>query len=203
MDEVAPYRERAPWALGIVAIMLVLMTFSLVPTVTAVLLAGLAMVLVRCVTMEEAYRAVNWQSVVLIAGMLPMATALDKTGALKLIVDGLVDTLGDLGPIALMGGLFLLTTVFSQFISNTATAVLVAPIALGAATGLGVSPYPLLMTVALGASTAFSTPMASPVNTLVIGPGGYKFVDFLKLGIPLQLLAMAITLICVPLLFPL
>ena len=203
MDEVAPYRERAPWALGIVAIMLVLMTFSLVPTVTAVLLAGLAMVLARCVTMEEAYKAVNWQSVVLIAGMLPMATALDKTGALKLIVDGLVDTLGDLGPITLMGGLFLLTTVFSQFISNTATAVLVAPIALGAATGLGVSPYPLLMTVALGASTAFSTPMASPVNTLVIGPGGYKFVDFLKLGIPLQLLAMAITLICVPLLFPL
>jgi len=203
MDEVAPYRERAPWALGIVAIMLVLMTFSLVPTVTAVLLAGLAMVLARCVTMEEAYKAVNWQSVVLIAGMLPMATALDKTGALKLIVDGLVDTLGDLGPIALMGGLFLLTTVLSQFISNTATAVLVAPIALGAATGLGVSPYPLLMTVALGASTAFSTPMASPVNTLVIGPGGYKFVDFLKLGIPLQLLAMAITLICVPLLFPL
>lgn len=203
MDEVAPYRERAPWALGIVAIMLVLMTFSLVPTVTAVLLAGLAMVLARCVTMEEAYKAVNWQSVVLIAGMLPMATALDKTGALKLIVDGLVDSLGDLGPIALMGGLFLLTTVFSQFISNTATAVLVAPIALGAATGLGVSPYPLLMTVALGASTAFSTPMASPVNTLVIGPGGYKFVDFLKLGIPLQLLAMAITLICVPLLFPL
>jgi di/tricarboxylate transporter len=203
MDEVAPYRERSPWALGIVSIMLVLMTFSLVPTVTAVLLAGLAMVLARCVTMEEAYRAVNWQSVVLIAGMLPMATALEKTGALKLIVDGLVGTLGDLGPIALMGGLFLFTTVFSQFISNTATAVLMAPIALGAATGLGVSPYPLLMTVALGASTAFSTPMASPVNTLVIGPGGYKFVDFLKLGIPLQLLAMAITLICVPLLFPL
>jgi di/tricarboxylate transporter len=203
IDEVAPNRERAPRALAIVAVMLVLMTFGIVPAVTAVLLAGLAMVLARCVSMEEAYQAVNWQSVVLIAGMLPMATALDKTGALELIVNGLVDSLGDYGPTALMAGLFLLTTVFSQFISNTATAVLVAPIAVGAAAGLGVSPYPLLMTVALGASTAFSTPMASPVNTLVIGPGGYRFGDFLRLGIPLQLLALAITLLCVPLLFPL
>ena len=102
-----------------------------------------------------------------------------------------------------MAGLFLLTTVFSQFISNTATAVLVAPIAVGAASALGVSPLPLLMTVALGASTAFSTPMASPVNTLVLGPGGYRFTDFLRMGIPLQLLALAITLLGVPLLFPL
>lgn len=203
LQQIAPYRDRAPWALGIVAIMLALMTFSVVPTVTAVLLAGLAMVLARCLTMEEAYRAINWQSVVLIAGMLPMATALDKTGALKLIVDALVTSLGDMGPIALMAGLFLLTSIFSQFISNTATAVLVAPIALAAATQIGVSPYPLLMTVALAASTAFSTPMASPVNTLVIGPGGYKFKDFLKLGIPLQILAMVITLTVVPLLFPL
>jgi di/tricarboxylate transporter len=203
MDEVAPYRERAPWALGIVAAMLVLMTLGIVPTVTAVLLAGLAMVLARCVTMEEAYNAVNWQSVVLIAGMLPMATALNKTGALELIVNGLVATLGNLGPMALMAGLFVLTSVFSQFISNTATAVLVAPIAVGAATSMGISPYPLLMTVALAASTAFSTPMASPVNTLVLGPGGYRFNDFVKLGVPLQLLAMVITLLAVPMLFPL
>ncbi len=203
MDEVAPNRAHAPRALAIVAVMLVLMTLGVVPAVTAVLMAGLAMVLARCVSMEEAYQAINWQSVVLIAGMLPMATALDKTGALELIVSGLVDSLGDYGPIALMAGLFLLTTVFSQFISNTATAVLVAPIALGAAAGLGVSPYPFLMTVALGASTAFSTPMASPVNTLVIGPGGYRFGDFLRLGIPLQLLALVITLVCVPILFPL
>ncbi len=203
MDEVAPYRERAPWALGIVGVMLLLMTFALVPAVTAVLSAGLAMVLARCVTMEEAYRAVNWQSVVLIAGMLPMATALEKTGALQLIVNTLVDALGDFGPRALMAGLFLLTAVFSQFISNTATAVLVAPVAVGAGMAIGASPYPLLMTVALGASTAFSTPMASPVNTLVIGPGGYRFRDFLRLGIPLQLLALVITLLVVPLLFPL
>ena len=132
-----------------------------------------------------------------------MATALERSGALELIIGGFVAALGDYGPLPLMAGLFLLTTVFSQFISNTATAVLVAPIAVGAAASLGVSPYPLLMTVALGASTAFSTPMASPVNTLVIGPGGYRFRDFLRLGIPLQLLALVITLACVPLLFPL
>ncbi len=203
MDEVAPYRDRAPWALAILAAMLVLMTFSVVPTVTAVLLAGLAMVFARCVTMDEAYKSINWQSVVLIAGMLPMATALNKTGALELIVNGLVSTLGDMGPLVLMAGLFVLTSVFSQFISNTATTVLVAPIAMGAAASMEVSPYPLLMTVALAASTAFSTPMASPVNTLVIGPGGYRFNDFVKLGVPLQLVAMVITLLTVPILFPL
>ena len=202
MDEVAPYRERAPWALAIVAGMLSLMTFDILPSVTAVLLAGLAMVLARCVTMEEAYESINWQSIILIAGMLPMATALNKTGALELIVTGLVESLGTLGPLALMAGLFVLTSVFSQFISNTATAVLVAPIALGAATSMELSPYPFLMAVALAASTAFSTPMASPVNTLVLGPGGYRFNDFVKMGVPLQLLAMALTLLVVPLIFP-
>ena len=202
MDEVAPYRERASWALGIVAVMLATMTLGLLPAVIAVLLAGVAMVQARCVTMEEAYRAVNWQSVVLIAGMLPMATALEKTGALDLVVNGLVGTLGNFGPVVLMAALFLLTSIFSQFISNTATAILVAPVAMGAATGMGISPYPLLMIVGLAASTSFSTPMASPVNTLVMGPGGYRFLDFVKLGVPLQLLAMAISLLTVPLFFP-
>jgi di/tricarboxylate transporter len=153
--------------------------------------------------MEEAYAAINWQSVVLIAGMLPMATALQQTGALDLIVITMVDTLGGYGPMAMMAGLFLFTTVFSQFISNTATAVLVAPVALGAAQGMGVSPYPMLMIVAIAASTAFATPMASPVNTLVMGPGQYKFGDYVRMGVPLQVIAMFIALICVPLLFPL
>ena len=203
MDEVAPQRERAPWALAIVAGMLALMTFNVVPSVTAVLLAALAMVLARCVSMEEAYKSINWQSIILIAGMLPMATALSKTGALELMISGLVSSLGELGPLALLAGLFVLTSIFSQFISNTATAVLVAPIAMGAATSMQLSPYPFLMTVALAASTAFSTPMASPVNTLVLGPGGYRFNDFVKMGVPLQLLAMVLTLLAVPLLFPL
>jgi di/tricarboxylate transporter len=203
IEEVAPNRPRAPVAVLIVLAMLTIMTFGLLPNVAAVLLAALAMVLARCVSMSEAYGAINWESLVLIAGMLPMATALDRTGGITLIVDGLVDSLGAMGPIAMMTGLFVLTSVLSQFISNTATTVLMAPIALGSAAELGVSPYPLLMTVALAASTAFSTPVASPVNTLVLGPGGYRFMDFVKLGVPLQLLAMAVTLLLVPLVFPL
>ena len=203
LDEVAPNREKSSWALAIVLAMLVVMTFGLAPSVTAVLMAGVAMVLARCVTMEEAYRAINWQSVVLIAGMLPMATALQQSGALDLIVSTMVSTVGGYGPVALMAGLFLFTTVFSQFISNTATAVLVAPVALGAAQGMDVSPYPMLMIVAIAASTAFATPMASPVNTLVMGPGQYKFGDFVRMGVPLQVIVMIIALVFVPLLFPL
>ena len=203
MDEIAPNRSKAPWALGIIGGMLLLMTFKLVPSVTAVLLATLAMVFARCVSMKNAYASINWESLVLIAGMLPMATALEKTGGVKLIVDGLVGSLGELGPIALMAGLFLLTSIFSQFISNTATTVLVSPIAMVAATNMEISPYPLLMTVAIAASTAFSTPVASPVNTLVLGPGGYKFNDFVKLGVPLQLIVMALAILAVPVIFPL
>jgi di/tricarboxylate transporter len=200
MSEVAPERAKAPWALAIVGGMLALMTFNLVPNVAAVLLAALAMVLAGCLTMKDAYNSINWQSLVLIAGMLPMAQAMDKTGGIKLIVNQ-VAVLGDIGPLALMVGLFLITSFLSQMISNTA--VLVAPIALGSAKILGISPYPLLMTVAIAASTAFATPVASPVNTLVLGPGGYRFNDFLKVGLPLIFLSLAVTLLAVPVIFPL
>lgn len=203
LAEVAPARSRAPAALLILLGMLVLMTFKLVPAVTAVLLAALAMVLSRCIDMEQAYKAINWQSVVLIAGMLPMATALEQTGGVTLIVDTLVTSLGSLGPYALLAGLFVLTSVLSQFISNTATTVLIAPIAVGAAAALGVSAYTFLMTVAVAASTAFATPVASPTNTLVLGPGQYRFNDFVKVGVPLILLSMVVTLLAVPFIFPL
>lgn len=203
MQEVAPTRSRAPFALLIMCGMLALMTFGVVASVTAVLAAALAMVLLGCVTMEDAYKSINWQSLVLIAGMLPMATALEKTGGVTLIVNSLVGTMGDFGPYALMAGLFILTSVFSQFISNTATTVLVAPIAIGAAQGIGVSPYAFLMVVAIAASTAFSTPVASPVNTLVLGPGRYRFNDFVKMGLPLQVLVMIVTLFAIPIFFPL
>jgi len=158
-------------------------------------------VLSRCLTMKEAYDSINWESLVLIAGMLPMALALNKTGGVSLIVDQ-VAALGQLGPWVLMAGLFVITAVLSQVISNTAAAVLLAPIALGTAGILEVSPYPLLMTVAIAASTAFATPVASPVNTLVLGPGGYRFNDFLKLGLPLIVLSMLVTLAAVPVIFP-
>lgn len=194
--------RRGPRALAIMLAMLVLITLQIVPPVTAVLIAAAAMVLSRCMTMEDVYRTMNWESVVLIAGMLPMATALEKTGGIQLIAGTLTSSLGGVGPLAVMAGLFLLTSLFSLFISNTATTVLMAPIALQAAATLDLSPYGLLMAVAVAASTAFATPIASPVNTLVLGPGGYRFSDFAKVGVPLQLLLMIASLVVIPLLFP-
>lgn len=195
--------RRASIAIMSMLGMLVLITFNLLPTVTAVLLAAAAMVLTRCITMEEVYRTMNWESIVLIAGMLPMATALEKTGGMQLIATALTESLGAFGPIALMAGLFVLTSLFSQFISNTATTVLMAPIALQAAAGLDAAPEAFLMAVAIAASTAFATPIASPVNTLVLGPGGYRFLDFARVGVPLQLLLMIVALAALPLFFPL
>lgn len=202
LEDVVLARSRAPLSLGILLAMLTLMTFNLIPAVAAVLLAALAMVAGRCVGPGQIYTSVNWPSIVLIAGMLPLATAMERSGAITLIVDGVVDTLGSHGPRALLAGLFLLTAAFSQFISNTATAVLVAPIAGLAARGMGVSPEPLLMAVALASSAAFLTPVASPVNTLVMGPGGYRFIDFLKLGFPLMLITLVVSMFLVPVFFP-
>jgi len=194
--------EKAPLALTIMAGMMLLLTFEIVPAVTAVLLAAVAMVLFRCVSVDDAYRAVNWESVVLIAGILPMATALEITGGMDLIVAALDGILRDATPLVLLGALFLLTSVLSQVISNTATAVLLAPIAFQLAISAGAAPEPFMMTIAVAASTAFATPVASPVNTLVLGPGGYRFGDFFKVGVALQFLILLATLALVPVFFP-
>jgi di/tricarboxylate transporter len=153
--------------------------------------------------MEEAYSAMNWQTLVLIAGMLPLAQALEVTGGSQLMVGGLSAALHDLGPRSMLAALFIMTSLLSQFISNTATTVLIAPIALGLAVDLGLSPAPFLMTIAIAASTAFATPVASPVNTLILGPGNYRFGDFVRLGVPLQVIALVITVLLVPIVFPL
>lgn len=195
--------NQAPWAVLIISAMLVLMVFQLTPNLVAVMLAALAMVATRCVNMEEAYQSMNWQSLVLIAGMLPLANALQKTGGAALIIDTLTHTFDGLGPAAILTGLFILTSLLSQFISNTATTVLIAPIALGLAVDLHYEPTAFLMTVAIAASTAFATPIASPVNTLILAPGQYRFGDFVKIGVPLQVIAWLITIALVPIIFPL
>jgi di/tricarboxylate transporter len=192
---------RAKVALGIMLGMMALMTFDVLPAVTAVLLAATLMVLSGALDVESAYRSINWESVVLIAGILPMATALEKTGGMQLAVSGL-GMLERAGPLGLLAAVFLLTSAFSHLISNTATAVLVAPIALQAALNLEVSPYPFLMTVAIAASTAFMTPIASPVNMLVLGPGAYRFGDFFRVGLLMQAVVFVLTLLAVPLVFP-
>ncbi|MFV9504160.1 MAG: SLC13 family permease [Oscillochloridaceae bacterium umkhey_bin13] len=206
-QEIAGHAEerlspRAPVALVITLIMLVIMAFNWLPTMIAALLAAVALVLTGCVKVNDVYRRMSWESLVLIAAMLPMATALTKTGGSALIATGLVTAIGPFGALALLAGIFVLTTLFSQFISNTATAVLLMPIALQAAASLGINPEPLLVTVAIAASTAFATPIASPVNTLVLAPGGYRFSDYARVGVPLQVLVLFVCLLLVPVLFP-
>lgn len=197
----ASEERHAPKAILITAAMLIFMATGLLPVVTAALLAGLAMVATRCIKLPRAYSAINWESLILIACMLPMATAMEKTGGLELIVSGVVSGLGPLGSTGLMAGLFLITSLLSLVMSNTATSVLIAPVAIRAALALGASPHAFLMTVALAASTAFATPMASPTNTLVLVPGEYRFRDYVRLGVPLQVLVFVLTVLVVPLLF--
>ncbi len=201
--DVAPARSQAPWALGILVLMVAAMTFELLPNVAAVMIAALALVATRCLSMNTAYQSIHWPSLVLIAGMLPLATALKHTGGTEFMVNGLVSGVGHHGPYAVMAGLFAFTAVLGLFISNTATAVLLAPIAIGVAADMGVSPAPYVMTVAIASSAAFMTPVSSPVNTLVAEPGGYSFMDFVKVGVPLVVLVGVVSLALVPILFPL
>lgn len=194
---------KAPIAAGIMLFMLLIMTFELIDPVVTVLLSAFLMIVTGCVrSTGDAYRSIDWESLILIAAMLPMATALEKTGGVELISDVLIDQLGGYGPYAVLIGFYVLTTILSQFISNTATAVLFAPIAVTTAIGLSVSPYPFLMSVAIAAGMAFSTPVASPTNALVLNAGGYKFKDFVKVGVPLQFFLLVITIVVIPLFFP-
>jgi di/tricarboxylate transporter len=202
-NEVMGLRPRAGVAVAALAGMVLLMVTGVVPTVIAALLAAVAMILGGCLTSREAYRSISWSSVVLIAAMIPMGKALETTGGASLVAEGLVNTLGDLSPVAIMAGIFLLTTGFSQVINNTATAVLVAPIVIKAAVDLGVSPHPLLMIVAIAASTAFLTPIGTTTNILVFSPGGYRFTDYVKVGLPLMLIFLAVSLVLVPRIWPL
>ena len=189
-------------SIGILAAMVALMVTGLVPVVIASMLAAGAMMVTGCLTRTQAYRAISWSTVILIAAMIPMAVALESTGGAQIIADGLVDTLGALGPIPLLAGVFLVTTAFSQVISNTAAAVLMVPIVLGAAAGLGVSPHPLMMGLAVGASSAFLTPIGTAPNLMVMAPGGYRFTDYAKVGAPLLALFLVVSLILIPVFWP-
>lgn len=203
IDEAAPAARRAPLALLALAVTVGLMISGAVPNVIAALIGCLLMGAFRCLDMDSAYRSIHWQSLILIVGMLPFATALQKTGGIDLVVGSLLELTGDASPRVVLATLFVLTAVVGLFISNTATAVLMAPIGIGLAQQLGVSPYPFAMTVALAASAAFMTPVSSPVNTLVIGPGHYRFIDFVRIGVPFTVIVLAVCVAVLPLLFPL
>ncbi|MEL6525229.1 MAG: SLC13 family permease, partial [Chloroflexota bacterium] len=194
--------DKAPITLLILAGMLVFMIGGWLPTTTVAMLAALLVVVTGCLSMDDAYNAIDWKSIVLIAGMLPMSTAMVKVGLVELAATVFTDTLGTFGPAVMMGGLFLLTSIFTQVLSNTATTVIIAPLALITAQSLGIDPRAFLMAVAIAASMAFATPVASPVNTLVMGAGQYRFADYAKIGIPMIILAFITVMIVLPIIFP-
>ncbi|MGE9552807.1 SLC13 family permease [Erwinia amylovora] len=202
VDDVAPANSQAPHAIFCLALMVAMMLTNEIPNPIAALIACLLMGRFRCIDMESAYRAIHWPSIILIVGMMPFALALQKTGGVKLIVDGLMDLAGGRSPHVMLLCLFILCATIGLFISNTATAVLMAPIGVAAAQQMGVSPYPFTLIIAVAASAAFMTPVSSPVNTLVLGPGGYRFSDFVKIGVPFTLLIMMVSVLLVPVLFP-
>jgi di/tricarboxylate transporter len=201
-------RQTIPLGLGareaivVLGAMVVLLATGVVPSVVAGLLAAGAMVLLRVVTVDGAYRAINWTTVVLVAGMIPLSTAMTQTGAADQVADALVGVVRNAGPYALLAGLFAITAVFGQLISNMATALIVIPIAVAAALELGVSPQPVLMSVTVAAAASYLTPVATPVNMMVMGPGGYRFGDYWKLGLPLLALSFVVAVFLVPVFWP-
>ena len=196
---------KAPIAALIMVLMVVMMVFDFIPVapVTAVLIAAVLMVMTGCVrSMEAAYKTINWQTIVLFAAMMPMSLALEKTGVSSLISDTLVKSIGGFGPLALLAGIYFTTSVMTLFISNTVTALLMAPIALQSAIQIGVSPVPFMFAVSVAASMCFASPFSTPPNALVMSAGQYSFMDYVKVGGPLQLLMGIVMVLVLPLLFP-
>lgn len=195
--------RKAPVAAGIMLAMVAVMVLDVIPAVAAVLLAALLMVATGCLrNMEEAYQSINWSSIVLIAAMIPMAKAFDNTGITASISKFLLTGLGELGPYGLLAIIYFTTSLVTMFLSNTATAVLFAPIAMKAAIGMGISPYPLMFAVAVAASMCFASPFSTPPNALVMSAGNYSFGDYVKVGLPLQLIMGAIMVVMLPVIFP-
>ncbi|WP_242086411.1 SLC13 family permease [Aestuariivivens sediminis] len=189
-------------ALGSLILMILFMVFKIVPGAMAALISAGIILLTGCVPISKAYKGISWTSVVMIAAMIPMGIGLQKTGTAQLIANGLVNYLGSVNPLMLLGGVFLLTTTFSQVINNSATAVLMAPIAILAASSLNLSPEPFMIVVAISASTAFLTPIGTTTNAMVMTAGNYKFMNYFKVGAPLLLIFLILSLILVPIIWP-
>ena len=195
--------QNAPVAAFIMLLMIIAMVTNIMAPVVAVLLAAVAMVFTGCLrNMEEAYSNINWESIVLIGAMMPMATAFENTGIDIMISNGLVGYFGGMSNYALLAGIYFGTSILTLFISNTATAILFAPIAMQSAVTMGISPYPLLFAVAVGASMCFASPFSTPPNALVMSAGRYEFMDYMKVGLPLQIVMGIIMVFVLPLLFP-
>jgi di/tricarboxylate transporter len=201
-EEILPVRSRSIHAVIILLITVALMVSGVIENVHAVILGCLALGLFGIVEMSTAYESISWKSLVLIVGMLPFSIALQRTGGVELAADALLALVGNSNPRVGIAALFIVTSLLSLFISNTATAVLMAPIGLAMSSALGISPYPFAMTITLAASAAFMTPVSSPVNTLVVSPGNYLFGDFVKIGVPFTILVLIFSIVVIPWILP-
>jgi di/tricarboxylate transporter len=198
-----PLGSKAPRAIAVLVTMIALLAFGAVPPAIAGLGAAVAMVLLGVVGSAQAYRAVNWQTVILIGGLIPLSVAIRTSGAADLIADKLLAVVGDGHPLLVLLAVFLLTAALGQFISNTATVLIVLPVAVAAAAESGVSPLPVLMVLAVAGAASFLTPVATPANMMVMAPGGYRFGDYWRLGLPLLLAWLVVALVVIPLVWPL
>ena len=196
-------REKAKLSTSIMGLTLLPVILGWVPIYIAAVIGAAVMVMSKCLTMEEAYRQIEWKAVFLIAGMLPLGTALDQTGAAKYIAEGVVGLVGPYGPRAIMLGLVSLTFIATCFVPTAALVVLMAPIALSTSSKMGISPQTLMMAIAMAASASFTTPISHPANILVMGPGGYRFADYLKVGGALTLVVLVVIMIVLPMFWPL
>ncbi len=195
--------EKAPVAAAVMAAVLLPVILGWMPIYIAAIGGATLMVLLRCLTMDEAYQFIDWRAVFLIAGMLPLGVALQKSGAARFLTEGVVATVGGLGPLWIVAALYLVTAFAAQVMPTAAVAILMAPIAFNTAQDLGLSPYALLMTVSLSASASFMSPVAHPANVLIMGPGGYRFADYIKVGLPLTVVCLVVVLLVLPRVWPL
>lgn len=194
---------KAPLAAIIMILMIAGLVFSSIPAVTVVMIAAVVMIMTGCFrSVADAYKTINWESIVLIGAMMPMSFALEKTGVSEMVSSSIVSLLGGMGPLWIMAGIYFATSLLTLFISNTATAVLMAPIAVQSAVAYGVSPLPMLFAVTLGASLCFMSPFSTPPNALVMPAGQYTFMDYVKVGGPLQLILGLVMILVIPLFFP-
>ncbi len=197
-----PRNKKAPLAITIILLVLLPVILNWIPISISAIAGVTLMILTGCLRMDEAYQLIEWKAVFLIAGMLPLGIALEQTGAAQLISNNLLSLVGNTGPIIITSALVLLSTLGSQFMPNPAVAVLLAPIALSAASNLGISPYPLMMAVAVSSSAVFLSPVGHPANLLVMGPGGYRFSDYFKVGLPLTVIVWLVVVFVMPLFWP-
>lgn len=202
VDEPALRRDRIPIALGIIGAVVALASFNVMPILVSAIVGCIALVVSRCLTLDEAYAAIDWKVILMLAGVLPLGLAMEKSGAAQLLAQSALGLVGSLGPLAVLAVLYLLTAALTEFVSNNATAVLLAPIAISTADKLGVDPKPFLMAVCFAASTSFATPVGYQTNTMVFHPGGYRYADFARIGIPLNIIFWLLAVTFIPRFWP-